>query len=465
MSRRAIVVDSRALLVAVDDPPPVAERWWSLALGLVLDEEKRTPPVTSLRGETTHPDVVVSAAGDGSFCLVARPWFACPPLLAPSYTIVAALSAEGYLPVDVVVSVTIQQRQVIAPAPVVGGAVLALNSIANLIPGQLLAIGPTGSEERARIRHLGPGPLQVTLDGGLHLPHAIGDPVVADAWTPIDLGFIALRRAPVVIRGRAVRRDATTNIVTPVANATIALIDFWNTLDAVHAQLPGSMTDPNPATRAFMVSSTPGVVAGRLIGLGQIARQDLAPAVGDDRRLVAAVSDGDRGCRVSDRQGLGVGTVLRVDPDQLDASEAVTIAAVTGFGPPDQPGDLTLELPFRRSHRAGTRLVPVTPGPPGAPIDLRRDVLPGDVALFVESLASLPNGVDARLTGGTPPVERQRVFRVEATSDADGYFALPQLHRVAAVRLRATAPPLAPVDLTFHPEYATPENWLDVVFA
>ena len=46
-----------------------------------------------------------------------------------------------------------------------------------------------------------------------------------------------------VIRGRAVRRDTVTNVVTPVPNATLTVVDFWTTLAAIHAQVPGSMTD------------------------------------------------------------------------------------------------------------------------------------------------------------------------------------------------------------------------------
>ena len=64
---------------------------------------------------------------------------------------------------------------------------------------------------------------QVTLDGGLGLPHGIGDPVVADAWQPVDLGAVPVRRRPVVIRGRAVRRDTVTNVVTAVPKI-IALV-------------------------------------------------------------------------------------------------------------------------------------------------------------------------------------------------------------------------------------------------
>ena len=95
------------------------------------------------------------------------------------------IEAEGCLRAEVAVVVPTAQRTLIAPAPTLGGTVIALNSVAGLSPGQLLAIGPPNGEERARVHHLGPGPQQVTLTGGLGRPHGIGDHVVADDWTPV----------------------------------------------------------------------------------------------------------------------------------------------------------------------------------------------------------------------------------------------------------------------------------------
>ncbi len=198
---------------------------------------------------------------------------------------------------------------------------------------------------------------------------------------------------------------------------------------------------------------------------GKSSRQDLAPVAGDIRFLVRAVPAGATTLRVSDRQAIAPGTVLRIEGDDPERREAVTVVSVTGFGPPDQAGDVVVELPFRMPHREGTRIERVLPQPPAPTVPLRREARPADRLIFVSSLAGLPDNIDVRLTGGPSAVERQHLERYETKSDANGYFALPPVHRVAALRLRFTAPPLAPVDHTVHPEYGPLENWLDVVFA
>jgi hypothetical protein len=110
-------------------------------------------------------------------------------------------------------------------------------------------------------------------------------------------------------------------------------------------------------------------------------------------------------------------------------------------------------------------VVRVLPQPPAPAVPLRRDVEPGDRSVFVSNLATLPDDIDVRFTGGVAPTERQHLRRYETQSNANGYFALPPVHRVAALRLHVTAAPLTPVDLTIHPEYGQGENWLDVLFA
>jgi hypothetical protein len=452
-------------VVAVDEGPPVAERWSALAMGQVIDEETGRPAAVPLIGRADHLGVTVTAAGDGNFCLVARPWLACPPLRAASYSFTATLEATGYLPVDVAVVVPSRQRSLIAPAPALGGDVITLDNVAALRPGQLLAIGPANSEERARIRHLGPGPQQVTLTGRLGLPHALGDHVVADDWTPVTLGTVGMRRPPVVVRGRAVRRDAATNTVTPVPLATVRLVDFWTTLAALRAALPGAMTDPNPATRAFLLSISPGLVATRDAASSQVSRQNLLPTAGSERFLVASVAAGASAIRVSDRQALASGAVLRLDADDGDIAESITVTGVRGLGAPNQEGELTLALPLRASHRSGARLHLVVPQPAAAGVAFRRDVRALDRALFVADATTLPDDIDVRLTGGATAAERQHAHHIEAITDAAGFFALPPVHRVAALKLRATAPPLSPIEITYHPEYGPLENWVEVVFA
>jgi len=289
---------------------------------------------------------------------------------------------------------------------------------------------------------------------------------VADAWTPVDLGAIPLRRETTVLRGRAARHDPVTNTVTPVPGATIAVADFWLTLADVHAQLPGRMTDPNPLTRMFVASIAPGVTRARAVGPGQVTERTLqGPAVPDDRLLAAAATARTTALRISDRSGLAPTSVVLVDPDRADVAEIVTIAAVTGWAPPDGPGDLQLALPLRESHPAGSRVIPLTVGAALPPAHLRRDLRSGDRVVFVNDLTNLPDGATVEITDFAPLKEFQRLRLFQASSDADGYFALPPIHRVAMLAIVATAPMLAPVPFTVRPDYTAPEHLVDVVFA
>ena len=155
----------------------------------------------------------------------------------------------------------------------------------------------------------------------------------------------------------------------------------------------------------FAVNVSPGLVIGRDVGLGQVGRQVLTPVAGDDRLLAAAVVAGDTSFRVSERQGIAAGSILRVDPDRADAAETVTVIAVAGFGAPDQPGQVTVALPFRTDHRAGVRVLRLTPLAPAPTTPVRRAARAGDRVLFVADLTGLPDGADAR---GSPVARRPR---------------------------------------------------------
>ena len=70
-----------------------------------------------------------------------------------------------------------------------------------------------------------------------------------------------------------------------------------------------------------------------------------------------------------------------------------------------------------------------------------------------------------QITSAAAPDEYQRIARLVAVSDADGYFRFPAIQRIAALQLHATATALTAVDLKLQPDYSQPENRLDVVFA
>ncbi|MGE5097192.1 MAG: hypothetical protein ACM3SO_18805 [Betaproteobacteria bacterium] len=465
MSRRSILVDGDVRTVAFVEPPPAAQRPWAVASGRAQDEISESPVASLLRVNVVQRAIGVNYGDDGAFCLVARPWLRFPPLLAAAYDVQATVRAEGYAPLDIELNVPSAQRTIAAPAPVAGATVLTLNDTTALEAGQLLLIGPANAPaERRRVDNLGPGAQQVTLASGLANARAVGDPVVADAWTPVDLGVLGLRREPVVIRGRAVRRDASAGIDVPVAGATIAVTDFWWTLGAVRLQQPGVMTQPNPALRAFALGISPGLYASRPVPGGQLASIALAPAA-IEHLLLGDAAAGDARIRVSNRAPLAAGALLRVDPDAGDDAETLEIASVSGYGPPDQPGDVQLRFALRRDHRSGVRVLLLNAGAVAAPKTLRRAAAPGDRCVFVDDASGIAAGTSVRVSGGTAADEEQVAAPLTASSDAQGYFRLPPLQRIAALRLRASAAALPAFDFRFEPDLAARENWLDVVFA
>jgi hypothetical protein len=466
MTRSTVTVDATPLTVNFVDPPPTAMRPWAIASGHAQDEMTEAPPASLLDVRLAEPRLGINYGDDCGFCVVARPWLAFPPLFAPDYQLGLTVNAAGYAPLDLTVDVPSRQRSIIAPAPASGDTVVALNDISLLEAGQMLLLGPASKTERRFITNLGPGAQQVTLDSGLVQARAVADPVVADAWTPIDLGVLGLRRNPVTIHGRAARRDALTNVDIPVANATIAVTDFWWTLGAVRTLQPGLMTNPNPALRAFALSVEPGIYAERSIATAQLASLTLQIPAGDDHLLLDAAAAGATSIRVSNRQLLTPGTFLRIDPNQGDNAETMRIVSISGWGTPDQPGVAALAFPLRNAHRAGTIVRrALNPFPPGPTKAFRRDAAPGDRCVFVDDLGGLASGSDVQITSAATPNEYQRVTQLVAVSDADGYFRFPAIQRIAALQLHATAAALAAVDLKLQPDYSQAENWLDVVFA
>jgi len=466
MTRRNVAIDASLLTVNFVDAPPTVARLWAIASGRAQDEITEATPQSLLQIDLEESRLDVNYGDDCAFCVVARPWLAFPPLFAPDYQLNLTINAAGYAPLDLAVDIPSHQRRIIAPPPASGDVVVGLNDVGSLQSGQMLLLGPADKAEHRFIRNLGPGAQQVTLDSGLIKARAINDPVVADAWAPTDLGIVGLRREPITLHGRAVRRDALTNSDVPVANATIAVTDFWSTLSAFRTLQPGLMTQPNPALRAFAISVDPGMYTTRNVATGQLASLTVQIPAGDDHLLLDAVNAGDTSIHVTNRQLLTPGTFLRIDPNQGEAAETVRIVSISGWGMPDQPGVAVLAFALRNDHRANARVQrALTPFPAGPNKALRRDTAPGDRCVFVADVGGLANGNDIKITGGTPVDEYQRIRLLAARSDADGYFRFPPIQRIAAMQLHATAAALTALDFKLQPDYSQPENWLDVVFA
>ena len=102
-------------------------------------------------------------------------------------------------------------------------------------------------------------------------------------------------------------------------------------------------------------------------------------------------------------------------------------------------------------------------GPPGADRLFATDAIAGDTTIFVNSLAGLITANQVEVSGGAPVNEYHNLQRYHATSNADGYYRLPLLSRVAQVRLEASDG-VHTVTLDYRPDYTNRENRLDFTF-
>jgi hypothetical protein len=460
MSRERVVANELIYTLSPDDAVAEAEQLWAIVIGHVIDELTGEAPRTPIRVTTTTPGLATRVDPDGAMCVIARPWLRFPPLAAPANNIALSITAPGYLPLDLDVMLPSNQRTLTANANA-GTRVLSLSSDAGLHAGQLLLVGPGGNDaERCAIANLGPLPGQVTLAADLVNTHLAPAPVVADAFAPVDLHELPLRRRPVMIRGRTVVRTSTGTAHVP--NATISVSGIWRRLDDVRRHLP--------AVPALMVSATPGLYRERAAATG-LDEVPLAGAAGEDKLLGAPVRPGDGELALSDRVNLVAGTsVVAIDPDDAERLELMLVSALEPTLAATDPTDATLNLPLRNAHAAGTRALRVTPGAPAsATKHLTEQAVAGDQTLFLDSVAfSTDSGIAQ--TGAGASVEYQQFARFQVTSDGQGYFVLPALHRVAQIEIEASAAGFTPISIAnnntilFQPDYAAPENWLDVVF-
>ena len=436
MAHRTIVVDSLAYEFAPDDPPALADRLWSLLQGRAIDEIT-AEPVAALEVSVAEPELGVRTGEGGTYTVFARPWHRFPPLAAAGYPLHLTIAAEGYIATTQVVTIPSHQRLLTAPAPVIGANVITLSSNAGLVTGQRLLIGPAGPDQESRtIASVGPGANQVTLAAAVVNLHAVGSAVVPDEFAPVAVADILMHRAPVTIGGRSVRRNASGIGTTPVANASIAV------------------QGPDCIPRARSAA---------------LAAQDLPAVTGDDKLLIDQTSSGDSFIGISNRLNLVAPplpppySVLRIDAGTPEATEYIGLAGAGGLGGANEAGRVALDHALRMPHRRDALMQLVAPQPAAVPKFFADAGAPGDTCVFLSDIAGLDTADTVAITGGAAPREYQRVRTFTAVSDADGYFQLPPVSRVAQIRLAASAPALPAVTIEFQPNYSQRGNWLDIV--
>lgn len=308
-------------------------------------------------------------------------------------------------------------------------------------------------------------PLRVRAEG--YLPGAATVRVAQNAafpaeFAPPPVAEIALHREPTVLHGRTVRASGMTT--TPVAGAVVRVTGIWSRPPSASASAP-----PDPPN---VVSLQPPLYAPRDAVAGELRLRNMIPvpdAPADRKGLLEEAPDGADTILLSNRIGLSVVNTLLIDAGNPDREEFIAIAAIEGGPSPDLPARVTLQHGLFHLHRRGVPVQRVNVQPLGAAHPLTVDAQAGDTCVFVNNVAGLSANDVVRLSGAgagaTAPDEHHRLGLFSATSDADGFYRLPPLSRIAQVRLRAENPPLSPVQLDgFRPDYNLRENRLDIVF-
>jgi hypothetical protein len=441
-----------------EDQPPLGRRLWALVRARVIDELTRRPPSSSVRLDSDARSTTARVSSDGLVGLVGVPREVFPALALKNYIVSLSIRSAGYIPLQAAVAIPNDQRTIAPPAPPLNATVITLDTASRLSVGETLLIGPTGpTMATVTINALGPGPDQVTVEPGLSHPYAIGDPVVPivpDDFAAASAGDFALHREPIVISGRVVQ--VVSGATIPLAGATIQVVGIWRTPP------PANMVvAPDPPN---LVSLHPPLYSDRAVGAGGLSRRNLPAVPGDIRYLLDDVTEGTNLVRVSNRLNLASGDILLIDAQRPDVSEYIAISTIEGSSSATQPATVTLDYPLAYPHRKNALTPKINPQPPGTQKQVTQEALAGDTCVFLNTMSALTSGSQVRVFGGLNPDEYHKLSLFSAISDAEGYYRLPPMSRVAQLNIRAEKTALTPVEIEFRPDYDLFENRLDFIF-
>lgn len=290
----------------------------------------------------------------------------------------------------------------------------------------------------------------VVRERDIQVPQTPGFPTLFQPPPVVD---IPLHREPTVIHGRTVR--ATGTATSLLAGATVSITGIWRT--------PPSATASIPASPANVVSLAPPLYTDRAAVVGRLRRRNMLGVLGDDKSLLAAVAAGTDRIEISNWRNVAVNDIVLIDALSPDLVEYLAISAIEAVSSPDQPARITLAHPMRYPHRQGAIVREGNPQPLGVVRTFADTAQRGDTCVFVNALSGLTSADVVEVSGG-PVEEYHQVRLLRATSDAEGYYRLPPLSRVAQIEIRADHGALTPVRKEFRPDYASRENRLDFIF-
>ena len=278
---------------------------------------------------------------------------------------------------------------------------------------------PTIATARVDLTVTAAGFLAITLD------EAVGaQPGYPDAFAAMDLGDVMLHRAPTWLSGRMVSRSTG-----PLSGGTVRVSGVWARMQ-------------HPAAAAAAPDAMPcyaGIYADRDTS-ATMARRNFTPSAATKSLLLPGVA-GDITLRLSDSVGIAAGDVVAVEPGDPERLEYIGIHSIAAGSSADQPATLTLDFPLRRDHREGAVVTRAIAGAGGPTNPLSLAARRGDASVWTTSLGGIGASTSAiEITGGGVGLqpEYQPSARYQTSSGTEGDYALPPIHRVAAVELTAT---------------------------
>lgn len=275
-----------------------------------------------------------------------------------------------------------------------------------------------------------PVPLEIRARAEGYLDLDITDQIVAhpnhpDDFTPASAASpIAMQPRAAVLSGQVRRRNA--GVLSPVAGATVEVTGYW-TFDQQGPAAPPVDPARVVEVRPSVTTAAPSGTAVRRINLN---------APGTDTHLAVSAQHGSREVVLESRAGLAVGHILAFEPSHPDRQEIVRIDAMDPLPPTPFRGVVRLGQPLSYDHAEGTEVSRRTVTVAGPARSLSRDVIPGGVSLFVDN----PGGLDISgflRIGPAATAQFRRVRAYTTTTDAEGNFTLPPIHRVSRVFIEA----------------------------
>jgi len=267
-----------------------------------------------------------------------------------------------------------------------------------------------------------------------------------------DLKKVFLHRESVLIAGRVVQNTPTS---APIAGATVRLTGVWPALPGPSVALP-------PADPPNLISIRGPLYTGRSVATGKARAVTLSPTTDPSKTLTAAVSSGEKRLMLDNRVGLTLtgGDVLVIDSG-ISTQEFVKTTLVRGASTADQPAEVILAAAVSNSHPQGATIRRVNPASPGADKALTRAAIAGDPVLFVSNLAGWDTAAAIEvLNSGAPPSNEYHAFSLfTVTTNADGFYRMPPISRVAILKLQAQGPTTAEITQTI--DYTEPINYAD----